>query len=189
MYEKSVRLPTLNWKTWKSIRKYLSRKSTEILVHGLVHSHIDFCNGLFTEIPAYQLNRLQRLQNQAARVVMNVYDKHSADLLKSLHWLPVKARIVFKVMVLVFRVVHGTAPSYLMTLFNGVTRKYSLRSAADDMWTQFVVPRRRTKLADRSISVVGPKWWNALPKDLKCIESELKFRKRLKTHLFEQYFA
>ena len=55
--------------------------------------------------------------------------------------------------------------------------------------TQFVVPRRRTKLADRSISVVGPKWWNALPKDLKCIVSEIAFRKGLKTHLFKQFYA
>ncbi|XP_060608223.1 uncharacterized protein LOC132760282 [Ruditapes philippinarum] len=123
------------------------------------------------EIPVYQIDRLQRLQNQAARVVMNVYDQPSADLRKSLHWLPVKARIMFKVILIVFRVIHGTAPTYLITLFNCVRRKYRLRSAADDTCTQFVVPRRRTRLADRSISVMGPKWWNALPKELKCIAS------------------
>lgn len=66
---------------------------------------------------------------------------------------------------------------------------HSLRSAADDTYTQFVVPRCRTRLADRSISVMGPKWWNALPKDLKCIASEIAFRKRLKAHLFEQFYA
>jgi len=43
-----------------------------------------------------------------------------------------------------------------------------------------VVPRRRTKLADRSISVVGPKWWNALPSHLKNIDSESEFRKKVK---------
>ncbi|XP_060561618.1 uncharacterized protein LOC132721348 [Ruditapes philippinarum] len=176
-------------KNLKSIRKHLSQKSTEILVHGLVNSHIDFCNGLFAEIPVLSNRSTSETPNQAARVVMNVYDQPSADLRKSLHWLPVKARIMFKVILIVFRVIHGTAPTYLITLFNCVRRKYSLRSAADDTCTQFVVTRRRTRLADRSISVMGPKWWNALPKELKCIASEIAFRKRLKAHLFEQFYG
>ena len=46
----------------KGIQKHLSKKSTEILVHGLIHSHIDFCNGLFCDIPAYQIDRHQKVQ-------------------------------------------------------------------------------------------------------------------------------
>jgi len=72
-------------KNLRSIRYYLSQKSTEILVHGLVHAHIDFCNELFTEVPSYQINRLQRLQNQAARLVLNTYDQPSSSLLKYIH--------------------------------------------------------------------------------------------------------
>ena len=53
----------------KGISKHLY-KSTEILVHGLIHSHIDFCNGLFSDIPAYQIDRLQKVQNKAARIVL-----------------------------------------------------------------------------------------------------------------------
>ena len=79
----------------KRIREHLSYKSIEILVHGLVQSHIDFCNGLFTDIPAYQ--------NQAARIVANSsFYRPSVEILKSLHWLPVKARIMFKILVTVF---------------------------------------------------------------------------------------
>ena len=98
----------------RGIRKHVTQKSAETLVHGLIHSHLDFCNGLFADIPAYQLDKLQKVQNQAARVVLNAtYDQNSNDLLKQLHWLPVRARIMFKVLVIVFRVVQGTAPSYL----------------------------------------------------------------------------
>ena len=176
-------------KNLKSIRKYLSKKSAEVLVHGLVHSHIDFCNGLFADIPSYQLDRLQKLQNHAARVVTNVYNQPSVNLLKSLHWLPVKARIMFKILVIMFRVIHGTTPVYIMSLFNVTKRKYSLRSSGGDSCTNFLVPRRMTKLADRSLSVVGPKWWNTLPNELKCISAETVFRKRLKTHLFEKFYA
>jgi len=41
----------------KDIRNNQSQKSIEILVHGLVHSHLDFCNALFSDLPAYQLDR------------------------------------------------------------------------------------------------------------------------------------
>jgi len=176
-------------KNLRSIRYYLSQKSTEILVHGLVHSHIDFCNGLFTEVPSYQINRLQRLQNQAARLVLNTYDQPSSSLLKYLHWLPVRARIMFKILVLVHRVIRGSAPTYLESLFTHARRNYRLRSNDCENIPLLVVPRRRTKLADRSISVVGPKWWNALPRHLKNIDSESEFRKKLKTYLFEQFHS
>ena len=154
-------------KNLRSIRYYLSQKSTEDLVHGLVHSHIDFCNGLFTEVPSYQINRLQRLQNQAARLVLNTYDQPSSSLLKNLHWLPVRARIMFKILVLVHRVIRGSAPTYLESLFKHARRNYRLRSNDCENTPPLVVPRHRTKLVDRSISVVGPKWWNALPRHLK----------------------
>lgn len=155
----------------KDIRKHLSQKSTEIMVHGLIHSHIDFCNGLFTDIPAYLVNKLQKVQNQAARVVTSApYDHPTTEILKSLHWLPVRARIMFN----------------LKCLFNRVQGKYRLRSSDD---IQFTVPRTRTKIADRSIAVVGPKWWNALPKDLKCIKNEITFRKELKTYLFKLFYS
>lgn len=162
------------------------KKSTESLVHGLVHSHIDFCNGLFTEIPAYQVDKLQRVQNHAARVVLNAsFEQPSAELLKELHWLPVKARIIFKVLVMVFRVNNGTAPVYLGEMFVPIRGRYRLRSQSD---TNFNIPRRRTKLADRSMAVVGPKLWNDLPSYLKNIESEASFRSKLKTHLFRQFY-
>jgi hypothetical protein len=74
----------------KAIRKHLTQKSAEILVHVLIHSHLDFCNGLFADIPAYQLDKLQRVQNYAARIVTGAaYYQSSAEILKSLHWLPI----------------------------------------------------------------------------------------------------
>jgi len=125
-------------------------------------------------------------KNHAARVVMNAsYEQPSAELLKELHWLPVKARVMFKVLVIVFRVINGTAPVYLREMFVPTRQRYRLRSQSD---TNFNIPRRRTKLADRSMAVVGPKWWNDLPSYLKNIQSEASFRSKLKTHLFRQFY-
>ena len=165
--QKKCQIAHAQLRNLKAIRKHLTKESTEVLVHGLVHSHLDFCNGLFTEIPAYQINKLQRVQNHAARVVMNVpYQHPSIELLKELHWLPIRARIIFKVLLIVFRVTSGTAPVYLRELFEPVSGRYSLRSQSVN---NFIIPKRRTKLADRSLAVVGPKWWNNLPSYLKNI--------------------
>lgn len=170
----------------KDIRKYISQRSAEILVHGLVHSHLDFCNGLFVDIPNYQIDRLQRVQNRAARIVTNAsFDQNSKDILKSLHWLPVRARIMFKILVMVFRVIHKTAPVYLQQLFTRSQSRYKLRSTDE---INLNIPRTRTRMAERSIAVTGPKWWNALSNHLKCIEKEDQFRCKLKTHLFNVFF-
>ena len=68
---KKCQIAHIQLRNLKGIRKHLSTKSTEVLVHGLIHPHIDFCNGLFSDIPAYQIDRLQKVQNKAARIVSN----------------------------------------------------------------------------------------------------------------------
>jgi hypothetical protein len=65
----------------KVIRTHLTQKSAEILVHGLIHSHLDFCNGLFADISAYQLDKLQRVLNHAARIATAAaYYQSSAEI-------------------------------------------------------------------------------------------------------------
>lgn len=91
---------------------------------------------------------------------------------------------MFKILVTVFRVINGTAPAYLKEMFTPLQGRYQLRSKSE---LCFTVPRRRTKLADRSLAVVGPKWWNALPSSLKNIKSEASFKSKLKSHLFRQF--
>ena len=139
----------------------------------------------YTEIPQYQLNKLQRVQNLAARVVSGCDNASSTVLLKQLHWLPVQARIMFKVLVMVFRTINGTAPIYLKKLLVNKRSRPELRSCSG---TCFTIPRRRTKVADKSFSVVGPKWWNNLPTKLRHIDSEAKFKAELKTHLFNVFY-
>ena len=71
---------------------------------------------------------------------------------------------MFNIFVTVFRVVQGTAPVYLGSMFKRVQGNYRLWSSNE---IRFIVPRTRTRVADRSITTVGPKCWNALPKDIK----------------------
>ena len=81
--------------------------------------------------------------------------------------------------------IQGTAPIYLSSMLKRAQGHYRLRSSNE---IRFTVPRTRTRAADRSIAVVGPKWWNALPNDIKTCTNETSFRSKLKTQLFEKFY-
>ena len=86
-------------------------------VHSLVTSHVDYCNALLLGVPDYKIKRLQRMHNIAARIVERRPHDHDIDaVLQSLHWLPVKSRILFKTLLLVYKCENGLAPEYLSSL-------------------------------------------------------------------------
>ena len=94
----------------KRIRKYLSRRSIETLIHSFVSSRVDYCNSLLYGPLAYQLNKLPRVQNAAARLILQESKYcHVRPLLCNLHWLPVKFRIDFKIILLTYKAVNGLA--------------------------------------------------------------------------------
>ena len=87
----------------RRIRKYLTRQNVECLVHALISSKIDYCNGLLYGIPAVHITKLQRVQNNAARLVTGISRFSSITLvLDALHWLPVVYRIQFKIFIVNF---------------------------------------------------------------------------------------
>ena len=101
----------------RHIRKFLTKEATQTLVHALVISRIDYCNSLLYGLPAVHVARLQRLQNSSARLISHtIRFHHITPVLKSLHWLPVKYRILFKVAILTFKILHGPSPDYLKEL-------------------------------------------------------------------------
>jgi len=84
-------------------------------VRAFVISQLDYGNSLLVGLPNSQLERLQRVQNSAARLISGArrFD-HITPILRTLHWLPIKQRIIFKIAVLVFRCLIGVAPQYLI---------------------------------------------------------------------------
>ena len=99
------------------IRKYLPRSATEKIVHSLISSRLDFGDGLLYNLPNSQIAQLQQLQNAAAHIVsLSSKRSHITPILKSLHWLPVKERIIFKILLFVYHIINGTAPDYNKSL-------------------------------------------------------------------------
>ena len=174
----------------RRIRKYLSKECTETLIHAFISSRIDYCNSLLYGLPACQLQKLQRVQNSAARLVFEESKFcHITPLLKSLHWLPVKYRIDFKVLLLTFKAIHGLAPPYISELISvkDTSGRYSLRSNSGIL-LNFRTCKSLTTLGDRSFYMAAPKLWNNLPLFIRNISFVNSFKKSLKTHLFQKAF-
>ena len=96
------------------IRKYLTKESAAVVVHAFVTSKLDNCNALLYGLPKYQLQRLQYVQNMAARVVLQMSRfQHIITVLCELRWLPIQYRIIFKILPLVYKSLNGTSPSFL----------------------------------------------------------------------------
>ena len=94
----------------RHIRKYLSRESTEKLVHAFISSRLDFCNSLLYGIPEYQTRKLQRVMNASARLIYRAPKFcHMTPLLAELHWLPMRARIHCKILLITYKILHGHA--------------------------------------------------------------------------------
>ena len=112
------------------IRMYLTSESTKTLVHAYVTCRLDNCNPLLLGSPKYMIQKLQRVQNCAARLVAGQPRAvHICPILKDLHWLPVEQRISFKVLLLTFKALNNLAPPYLSRLTVPYNPTRNLRAA------------------------------------------------------------
>ena len=111
------RVAMLNIQQIKLIRNILNEDTAHTLVLGLVMSHLDYCNAIFYGLPEVNLKRLQRVQNVAAKLVLNKSCRDSVtECMFHLHWLPIKSRIDYKILTLTHKCVYGEAPKYLTDL-------------------------------------------------------------------------
>ena len=118
----------------------------------------------------------------AARIVSRTRKyEHITPVLINLHWLPIKFRIQFKVLLLVYKALNGLAPKYIKELLVPYKPRRHLRSEAKGLLDE---PRTRLKFGDRAFSISAPRLWNALPQHLKGSRSCQAFKKCLKTHIF-----
>ena len=134
------------------IRRYLKKQAAEKLIHAFVGSRLAYCNSLLVGIPETSLAKLQRVQNIAARILTGTrkYD-HMTPVLYKLHWLPLKYRIQYKIILMTYWALNGLAPNYLQDLLQVHQPARSLRSSGD---LKLVVPRTRLRsYGDRALSV------------------------------------
>ena len=93
----------------------ISAKHTEMLVHAVILSRLDYCNSLFFKMGKSNTYKLQKVQNAAARLVARKRKREGiSEVLRELHWLEVEQRIMFKILLLVFKCVNGVCSANLI---------------------------------------------------------------------------
>ena len=171
----------------RKIRPFLTIETCKSLVVSLVISKLDYANSLYICLPESTIQPLQKIQNMAAKLCLNrkKFDSNT-ECFCILHWLPIKARVEFKVCVMIFKCLHSTAPGYLTELFQFKQYPRFTRQSLDSSKLDFKPTNRKT-YGDRSIAVAGPVIWNKLPSHIRDCEDEKIFKKLLKTNLFTRY--
>ena len=149
------------------IRQHLTIHATNSLVNYLVTSRIDYCNSLLNGFPKTTLNKIQHVQNTAARLITRTSRRsHITPVLKDLHWLPIQYRIQCKILVKTYKALQGQSPLYVRNLLQVYKPTRNLRSQNNA--TALVVPKsRKVMFGDRSFATAAPRLWNSLPEGIR----------------------
>ena len=161
----------------------LSNNYAEKWIHAFVTCRLDYCNALLSGYPDKALKKLQLVLNMAARILTRTkkFD-HITPVLASLHWLPVKAKADFKILLLIYKALHGLDPTYLSDLVLPCIPTRTLRIQDAGL---LIVPRISYQTAgERAFSYRAPILCNGLPTHVRDADSVSTFKFLLKIHLF-----
>ena len=169
------------------IRNFLTREACSDAVRSAILSRLDYANALLGGLRQTDLDRLQRVQNCAARVISRTKIRERITaILCDLHWLPVPSRIQFKLCVCMYKVIHGAAPDYICSELTLYRPQRALRSSNNGQLLNITVGRKDVAAFD--FIVKDPQLWNDLPIDIRNSPSLTTFKSRLKTFLFRKHY-
>jgi hypothetical protein len=175
------------------LRPHLTPEAAKMVAVALILSRLDYCNSCLWGINESEMQRLQVVQNTAARIVSRTRKRdHITPVLNDLHWLRVKHRVEHKTLSITYKCYNGTAPSYLSSLVgkHKLQTSMELRSTSQAL---LHVPGTKevtnVRHGMRAFSNAGPKLWNEIPEKLRKSTSLSSFKKQLKTNLFLKQLA
>ena len=146
-----------------AMRHYLSENVAIQLLCAFVLSRLDYCNSLLAGCPKYFLSKLEKVQNNATRLIFRtIRSAHVTPMLQSLHWLPIEQRVEYKFSLFCFKIISHQASIYLSELIHPYTPFRQLRSSTDTR--VYRISSFRTKsCGQHSFSYQAPLIWNQLP--------------------------
>ena len=152
---------------------------------------MDYANSTSLGVPQVHTNSLQRLQNMAARIICRCGPRdHVTPLRKELHWLPIEARPVFKILCYTYKTIHGNLPDYMCDLVSVYNpKRCGLRSGNSSIKRLCTVKANSAKYGYMCYSLAAPALWNPLPENIRSAETFVTFKKSLKTFLFKKYLC
>ena len=179
---------TLTWTVfvgdWTDhLASYISKSTTEILIHSFVRAKLDFGNSLLFGAQKRYIVKLQSIQNAAFRIIGGVKKQdHITETLRDLHWLPVEKRIVFKINLITFKTLDDSSPHYLEDILKFYDQSRTLQSLRDHLCLE--EPNFNIKTHGQwAFSVAAPRLWNKLPFEIRACSDVNLFKSKLKTFL------
>ena len=153
--------------------------ATKTIVCSLVSPRVDYCNSILAGSPKCLIQKLQRVQNTAARITLRMpRTEHTMPLLRMLHWLPTPSRIAYKIDSLCHTALTTAYPKYLSELLNVYTSSRPLRSSLDPNILNIAAARTKS-YGQRAFSYQGPIKWNRVPGSIRTMEEKDTFKRHL----------
>ena len=149
----------------RRIKTFVTQSVMQSLYNSLILPYFDYCNMVWENTAKYNLQKIKKMQNRAARILTgSSYDVPTTDLMRQLKWQTLEDRRDHKKALLMHKVKNGTAPDLIKNLFNICdNQNYSLRSNLNN----FKLDKPKRNFMKKSISYSGAKFWNDLKNDLK----------------------
>ena len=183
----TVRACNMQLRNISHARQYLSDTACQTAVQSLVISRLDYCCSLLGGLPACQILRLQVVQNRAARLITRTPSReHITPVLARLHWLPVRYRIQFRILVYAYKCVHNLAPGYLTELVPPYRPSRALHSSDDP--TLLAQTSAKKRVGNANFAYMASTLWNKLPRYLRLYPTVTRFKRHLKAYLFAKHF-
>ena len=171
------------------IRKYLDTNALKTLVSNHVLSRLDYCNILYHALPKTTQRKLQRVQNSAARLITRVrHRERITPALIELHWLPIKARIEFKVLTMTYKALNYNEPKYLRNMLKTFEQRTNVTTRQASEINRLQEPRTNCNYGERAFSYCAPRLYNKTPLEIRNLPNIEQFKKKLKTYLFKRCY-
>ena len=157
----------------KRCRPFVNLTILETVFNALVQPYFNYCSEVWGHCNKSLSNKLQKLQNRAARILtFSSYDSSADPLFERLNWKRLDIQRQIQLITMVYKSIHGLAPNYLGSLFNKYDPPYHLRNSENKL----AVPLPRTNFLKNSFSYNGAVIWNTLSPELRQAKSLKSFR-------------
>ena len=172
----------------KRIRHTVPYKTLLSIYNSLVQPHFDYCSSVWGSCSKNLSQKLQKLQNRAARVItFSNYDRSTNELLRMVNWVKLDRQRLVDKSIMMYKIVNKMVPDYLSLhfVFRSDTLTYNLRGSDFSL----AIPQPRTNYCKRSLLYSGAVLWNSLPLDIRQSLSLDVFKYKLKSYDFDGRFA
>ena len=171
------------------IRKYLDTNALKTVISNHILSRLDYCNVLYYALPKNIQKKLQRVQNRAARLIKGIKKRERiTPVLIELHWLPIRARIEFKILTLTYKALKYNEPKYLRSMLQTTDSEAGVNTRNTNATNRLFQPYTNSKYGERAFKYNAPRLFNKLPLEIRTSPNIEQFKKKLKTHLFKKSY-